>query len=235
MVDAISGMTRFELITAASFPIGYTSSKLTGDILTQLNSYYDEGLIQICSVYDFKFLRTTASITLASGSRTYSLSSNSIYAKQIDSIYLTSTENARKLEKRSYTFLKTFDPDANDTGVPNFWAEWGDQTIYLDTAPDSSLNAVMLYTRIPPMVTSNDGYSILPRQHQHVHQKYVRYRLCEDKNDRRMQAFKSEYESALQAMIVSEQNELESENYYGDDPAQNSQPTMNDYLRTWFR
>lgn len=235
MVDSISGLNKLELITAAAFPVGYPSSKITGDLLTQLNAYYDEGLIDICSKYDFRFTRASASLSLTSGSRTYSLSSNSLYVKHVDSIFLTDSAYARKLSKRSYTILKDVDPEASDTGTPNFYAEWGGETLYFDTAPDTTLNAVMLYTRIPAMVMSSSGYSIIPRQHQHVHQKYIRYRLCEDKNDRRMMAFKAAYDQAIQEMIVSEQNELESENYYGEEPVGGKQATMDDYLRAWFR
>ena len=237
MADAINGQTKLETITAAAFSIGYKSSHLVGDLKTQLDALYDEGLLEICEAWDWKFLHTTAVMAISDTDRSYDFAANSIYVDQIENIFITTSGQSRKLVKKNYGYIKDIDIESTDAGTPNYYAEWGDSLIYFERALDQDLSASLIYKQLPAMVIADDSYSVIPRKNQKIHRYYIRWKLASDKGDQRAGLFEREYESALQKGIINDQQELDSGDFYEmpGDPGGSYDHTFNDSLRDWYK
>lgn len=232
MVDAVQGMTRLETIQYGAFPLGYKSAMITGDVKNQLVQIYDEGLIEICGAYDWRFLRTSATISITTA--TYNFVSNSIYVDQIDSIFVTTTGKSGRIFPGNWDDFKNEDPEFTATGRPNRYAEWGNGIIVFDTTPDQTYSGIVLYKQIPQMVTDDSSYSIIPRKYQFVHRDYISWKFSEEKGDKRNQFFKTKYEESIQKALIIEQNKIDSGDYFsnGSEPTA-ARLTMSDYMRAW--
>ena len=223
MPDSISGLTKNEIITAAIFPLGYSSSDITGDLSTHLSALFDDALLDFCQRNDWRFLHTKATISLSQGVRTYDFQSNSIYVDKIERLFITTTGKSGRIYKTSYQRIINNDPEETGTGTPRYYAEWGDQTIYFDVTTDQAYTGKVYYKQKPPMVTDSGGYTIVPRDLKPALVLGLKWKLAADKGDRRKQEFEGDYEKKVFSLITNENTYLES----GDDSIEMPQDSTN--------
>jgi hypothetical protein len=210
MPDAISGFTKNEIITAAVFPLGYSSSDLTGDLSTHLSVLFDDALIDFCKRADWNFLHTTATLSIGNAERTYSLSNASLYPEHIERIFITTTGKSGRITKSDYHKLIREDPESTNTGTPQYYAMWGESTLYWDRTTDQAYTATMLYKRLPPMVTDGSNYPIVPRHLQAALVLGVKWKVAADKGDGRASGFYDAYEKKVMESIVAKNLHLEA-------------------------
>lgn len=239
MADAISGFQKQEIITAAIFPIGYTSANYTtaGDLQNQLNEIYDEAIIDISHSLDWRFLHSSYTWSQSSGN-TYDLSSHSVYPLHIESLFITTLGKGKRVFKSDWkTFLRQ-DPSGINTGDPTLYDRWSDSVIIFDRSIQSTCDFNLLYKRIIPMQESAASYPIIPRQYQRNIRNYVRWKVAEDKGDRRASQFAEVYFATLEKDKIIEQAVLDS----GDqrivqpdeyDASGGYQPTSRDVYNRW--
>lgn len=232
MSDAISGYTKDEIITAASFPLGYKSSDISGDLSTHLSLIFDEALLGFCELNDWRFLHTTGTFTVLSGARTVNLQTETIYCDHPEALYITTAASRRRVRSANYQTLRDLDPDGTLTGAPYAYARWGETSLYFERTLDADLDFLLLYKRIIPMVTSGSSYPIVPRRLQRHLINYLRWKFAEDKGDSRHMNFKSTFETEVQRAISNDNLSLEitdSVRQEGELPGL-SESSMNDFL-----
>jgi len=106
------------------------------------------------------------------------------------------------LKKRTYDFVKEYWPDATDTGIPKYYAEFGTANFILAPTPSSNLAYTMLYfEKLAPLVTTTNETNYLTTD---IPDALLYASLLESapflKNDARIQTWEKQLAGALESI-----------------------------------
>lgn len=121
----------------------------------------------------------------------------------------TSFNTRNVIEPRSYDYIRMYQPDPTQTGLPEYYSDYGYNNIILSPTPDLAYPIEICYQGVPEMIDESNQTNQITENYPHLLQtECLRNVMVFVKNDERVQVFEEQYQKFLQALLIEDANRV---------------------------